>query len=101
MKQKDLFGNEIQEKPKSVETFVHPILGKKPIAELVTKIGIKKRVEYFETVSDGFADCYREKFKDKVIHSMVLNDGIEIFKVNKRVFNSCDAPMERIKRKIW
>lgn len=99
---KDLFGNQVtEEKPKAVEMFIHPTLGKIPVSELISKVGVKKKIEYYETVSAGWLDARTEKFKDKIIHSIVLNDGTEIYKVGGGIFRSVHLPKERIERKIW
>src|SRR4030043_1695984 len=98
----DLFGNQVvDKKPKAIETFVHPTLGKLPITELIIKLGVKKKIEYYETYSAGWIGINTEKFKDKIIHSIVLNDDTEIYKVGRGTYRRCHVPSERIPKKIW
>jgi hypothetical protein len=97
----DLFGNQVGEKSKEIDMFNHPTFGKLPVTELITKVGVRKKIEYYETISAGWLDTRTEKFRDKIIHALILNDGTEIYKVNRGIFKDVHLPKERIKRKIW
>ena len=98
---KDLFGNETMDEIQEAAIWIDPKTGNKmPLLDFVLKIGVKSKIEYYETYDAGFRDG-EFKTKDKKILSLILNDETEVFKCDSSVWRMIKLPIQRIPRKIW